>query len=182
MSKRSRRGPHNRELATAGPARVPAIMKTKTATANSRPAPKPTPILSPKEAAEQEMARMAAGRKQAMAGFAISFSLMGLLAGLNHWIETPTTVTGGYALSVWLGAALGDLRLDWVRAMLTGGMGLIVGVTLGSTFGLRSPKMFAAWVMGGLALAIGLVSTHNPAVGALGWLLGVTLAVRSPVA
>ena len=177
MSKRSKRGPHNRELATAGvkPSSPPV---TKVSIPSKLP-PKFIPQLS---TAEAEAAKTALARKLAMGGFAITGTVSGILAGLNHWTEVPSTVKSGFALTVWLGAVLGDLQLDWIRAILTGGMGLIVGLTLGATIGMRSPKMLASWVLGGLAMSIGLASTGSPIIGALGWLLGLTLAMKAPIA
>ena len=171
MGKRTKRGPHRGEAAPKSSGSAPL-----------RPAPpviKAARSLSPEEA---EVAKIHSARKMAMIGFSICGVVLGLLAGINHWTEAPATViSGSFGDTVWLGAALGELQLDWVRAIMTGALGLLVGLTLGATVGFRSPRMLACWVLGGVALAIGMVSTHNPAIGAIGWLLGITLALRAPV-
>lgn len=181
MSKRTKRGPHNRELATAGakPPSPPVIKATIPSKIPPGGASKYAPTLTD---AQAEAAKTALARKLAMAGFAVTGGVAGVLAGLNHWSEAPASVQGAYAMTVWLGAALGDLSLDWVRGILTGVMGLTVGLTLGATIGWRSPKMLASWVLGGLAMGIGLASTGSPLVGAIGWLLGMTIAMKAPIA
>lgn len=131
---------------------------------------------------EIDLDRIQFSRRAVAGGFAIVGLVLGYLTGASHWPALPAQLTDALAKTIWVGASLGYCSLDQTMAIPYAVLGGVVGVTLGYTIGQPSRRIVASMVLGGLAMAIGVVGTHNPIIALLGWLLGYAIAMRGPIA
>jgi hypothetical protein len=107
---------------------------------------------------------------------ALAFGLVGMgvgvLSGLNSWVQPPATLTSVVDENVWTGAMLGQQHLNVQNGIQAGLLGLIVGRGAALSLGLSLSQVALAWLLGALGLVAGYALDHSYFFAAVGCFLG----------
>jgi len=111
-----------------------------------------------------------------IAAMGIGGAVLGFLSGLNQWPAIPAELASPEASAAWLGAVLGQPRLDVTSAVQGGFLGMAVGLGTASSFNFGLGRMLKTWVLAGGGLMVGALTLKTAMAAAGGWILGWLMA------